>query len=49
MTGDRVIDTISVLVYLGVLLLLSARPAWFDRLTAEAKKRAKQIRGTVSW
>jgi len=40
-TGDRIIDTIVGLAYLGLLLALAARPAWFDRLVAEAKKRAK--------
>jgi hypothetical protein len=49
MSGNRVIDTIVGLAYLGLLLVLTARPAWFDKLTHEAAKRAKQIRGTVSW
>lgn len=49
MTGDRVIDTLGALVYLGVLLLFAVRPAWFDRLTSAAIRRAKEMRGMVSW
>lgn len=44
----RTAEVLTMLAYLGLLLLFTARPAWFDRLTAEAKRRAQQIKGTLS-
>lgn len=35
-------------IYLAVLLLFSARPAWFDWIVRESKRRARELRGMLS-
>lgn len=40
MTGNRMADTIIALLYMGGLLLLATRPAWWDRIVSRAKRFA---------
>lgn len=48
MTGNRTADTIIALLYMGLLLLFSARPKWLDWIINESARRAKELRGAVS-